>query len=211
MARTLHRIDLQYGLFRPDGSPADDPQRCSWYLDIPSGRDAPDAWEELIHRVLYDRNVAARRKQPGAAPWYGLISLEREALDPMGFLFWSGPNEEQFPWILAERRMIWEPAVCYLVSNDGRYEYLQAEEFSELMIWRMLEAGQVDEEIASHFFDQYHGDPAAGARLLADREARYARLRAIHDPGRAFRRPVGEPPICSGPVDLDGRCLAGAA
>lgn len=206
MARTIHRIDLTCGLFSAEGAPDPrvEPQTCSWFFDIPSGRDAPDAWEELLHRILYDRNVASSRQRPGNRNWYGMLSFEREALDPLSFLFWEGPNAEQFPWLAAERQMIWEPAACYIVSNDGRYEFLQGEEFSELLAWRLIEEEQITEEIASGFFDQYFGKPDSGARLLAARAERLLHFRTIQQPGNAFRKPVGAEPICSGPITGSG-------
>ena len=66
---------------------------------------------------------------------------------------------------------IWGPSVVYYVDDEGHYDGISPYDFSELILYRCLAAGQIDE---AQFFDldthesRCRGDLSSQADLLAD-------------------------------------------
>ena len=100
------------------------------------------------------------------------------------------------PWMVAASNIVWEPSACFIVDDAGRYDSLNGTEFSELVLYRALEAGTISESVGNAFMAKLY--PGSREELFADRIQRFANLIVIR-PSSAFRRPPDAPPAQSGP------------
>jgi hypothetical protein len=71
-------------------------------------------------------------------------------------------------------------------------------DFSELLLYRALDAGETSPELAFAFLSHLY--PNSGPKVFAERSERYANLVGVR-PTVLFRRPPGTQPWISGPVE----------
>jgi hypothetical protein len=115
-------------------------------------------------------------------------------------------EDEAFGWLDAQRSVVWEPSALFIVDEQGRYDNIGANDYTELLAHRMLEKKLVDEKGFIAFCDA-HFKKTAGKDIYADRAKRLANLTEIRGvtterPGSGpYRKKVGEKPIASGPID----------
>jgi hypothetical protein len=190
-----------YRLAQPFGAVSSTTQSKSWFFELPEGRDDTDGWTELLNRIFYDANVM-RSREPGDAAWLAVDGFTTTPVSGAAMLAWDGrPSQEQaaahLPWILAHSARTWEYSACYFVDDAGAYDGMTAYDYSELILYRMLDAGQIPEEGARTFLDRLY--PGNGETVFADRSARFANLLGVR-PATGFRRPPGTRPWMSGPV-----------
>lgn len=191
-----HRVDLTYRLAGPLGRTPDTHSK-TWYFDLP-GVD----WDELLHRVFYDANVGLRRREPRDENW---LALDKYQVSPVlvdTMLAWDGEATADkaavhLPWILAPGTVTWEYTSCYRVDEAGAYDGMTGYDFSELVLYRALDAGRATEAQALDFLDKLY--PNSGASVFDDRRQRMANLVAVR-PTAAFRRAPGSTPHASGPL-----------
>jgi hypothetical protein len=199
--RTQQRVDLRYRVAGADGTvtPATLPR--SWYFDLPMRRHRTEAWTELLQRIFYDANVALRRRKPQDGEWYVLDSVDVSPVDGARMLAWDGTRTEEsalahLPWMLAPGGTFWESASRLIVDDAGRYDGMEGEDFSELVLYRALAQGRVDEPAARAFLERLY--PGHGADCFGDREQRFANIVEVR-PTDEFRRAPGTTPWSSGP------------
>jgi hypothetical protein len=199
--RSQQRVDLNFRLVSPDGMPTPTTMPKTWFFDLPSERQRTDVWTELLHRIFYDTNVQLRRREPLDASWLMLDSFTAIPIDVAQMLAWDGTATmesaaEHLPWIVAARKVVWEPAACYIVDDSGRYDGLGGMEFAELVLYRALAAGALGEPEGHALMTKLY--PGSVEDLFANREQRFANLIVVR-PTEAFRRSPGAPPWESGP------------
>lgn len=201
--RRPFRLDMQYRLCRPGGWKTPTTQSKTWFFEIPEARATPEAWTELLHRIIYDANVVMKRREPNDEAWLGFDSFVATPVEPRSILPWDGKSADLFPWMAAEQKRVWEPGACYIVDDVGRYDLLGAHDFTELLMLRLLNSGAVTPQAFVEFFNRYFlkGEPGAGKRMYDDREKRFANLTVIREVPGVFRRAPGSTPVVSGPVD----------
>lgn len=199
---TQQRVDLQYRLATASDPASPGPQQKTWFFDLPVDRCPSSAWEELLHRIFYDANVMLRRREPADEAWLALDRFEVSPVDLDTMLAWDGTASREaagahLPWLLSASAVVWEPAACYIVDDDGVYDGMEGEDFTELVLCRALNTGRVDEAAARTFLDRFY--PGRGEAVFADRRQRYRNLLGIRDTVE-FRKAPGTQPWCSGPV-----------
>ena len=208
-ARAFVRVDLAYSLCGPYGRVSPNTQSKTWFFDVPAAREADAAWAELLHRIFYDSNVRLGRAEPGDVNYLNLETFERSPVDVGGMLADGGASWGAMPWFATARDVVWEPAGCYIVDDEGRYDVMSGSDYTELVMNRLLGAGRVDEATFVAFFDRVAGlagKAPVGRKYFDEREARFARIAVVRPTGQ-YRRAVGEEPVRSGPVDralIDG-------
>jgi hypothetical protein len=191
-----YRVDLAYRLAGPMGRSAGT-QSKTWFFDVP----AVD-WDELLNRLFYDANVGLRRREPRDENWLALDSYRVSPVLVGTMLAWDGAATADnaaahLPWILASGAVTWEFTSCHLVDQAGAYDGMTGNDFSELILYRAMAAGRVDEARARDFLGKLY--PGNGDSVFADRQQRMANLVAVR-PAAAFRRPPGARPYASGPI-----------
>jgi hypothetical protein len=189
------RVDLTYRLAGPAGSTPDTHAKA-WYFDLPAAY-----WDELLPRVFYDANVGLRRREPYDESWLVLDGYEVSPVSLGTMLAWDGEATAakaavHLPWMLASAAVTWEYSSCYLVDAAGGYDGMTGNDFSELVLYRALAEGRVNEAQAQEFLGKLY--TSNGAEVYTDRQQRMANLLAVR-PSTAFRRPPGSPPFTSGP------------
>jgi len=193
---------VNYGLAQPFGAVSPSTQSKSWFFELPQWRDNTEAWTELVNRIYYDANVRMRSREPDDTSWLAVDSVTITPVSGATMLAWDGVASEaraavHLPWVLSHSAIIWEFSACYFVDDAGAYDGMTAYDFSELVVYRMLEAGQASPQEARIFLQRLY--PAAGDAVFADREARFANLLGVR-PTPEFRRPPDSEPWISGPV-----------
>lgn len=199
--RRFVRVDLEYRLCRPGGWRTPGTQGKTWFFEVPAVRLADEAWLELLNRIVYDSNVAMRRREPGDDAWLGLDAFRTSPVEAAEVLAWKGPSDaEGAPWVAAHRAMLWEPGPCYFVDDEGRYDVMGGNDFTELLLHRLLLAGRVDAAEFEAFFDRCFGS-GKGKAIHEDRARRFGNLVEVRATGGGFRKAPGAEPWESGPVD----------
>jgi hypothetical protein len=203
--RVFARAEMWFRLRTAAGGVSPKELDKRWFFELPAARDTQEAWAELLHRIVYDSNVRLRRQEPMDAAWIELVRFTTERLDPAAMLAWDGDTRDGpgrfFPWLIAEQRMVWEPGPCYFIDEAGRYDVMGANDHTELMLWRLLDAGGIDRAGFLAFCAKYFpGKPGTGEAFLADRATRLANLVTIR-PASGYRKAPGSTPVASGPID----------
>lgn len=194
--RVFRAVELHFRLATPQGSSIETSER-RWVFEIPAARDHREAWHELLHRIFYDQNVEGRRAEPGDWNWLAMDRFEVSPIDLTAATEWSGARDPasiaaHVPWHAA---MTATSPACWWVDDEGRYDGMEAEDFSELIGLRRFAAGELDEAGLVRFLDTLY--PGFGARVFAERATRLANIACVRT--RGFRKAPGEPPIASGP------------
>jgi len=200
MKRVFRTISLEFRLATPMGQ-SPNTQEKTWFFEVPEKRDTKKAWNELLHRIFYDANVHLRRSAPNDVNWLALDSWKKNPVDWNRMVQWNGDTDSEvtlrhLPWQLMSP--IWEPSVVYYVDDEGHYDGISPYDFSELILYRCLAAGQIDKDQARLFLDRLyvgHGDAT-----FADRSNRLRNIDLVRPPRSGqFRRVPGETPWHSGP------------
>lgn len=199
--RVACRADVRYRLAQNFGASADTHIK-SWFFEIPQSRDTNDGWTELLNRIFYDANMVMRSREPNDTSWLAVDTFATAPVSIATMLAWSGiATQEQaaahLPWILAAGAVSWEFSACYFVDDVGAYDGMTGYDFSELILYRALEAGQTSPEQAVAFLDRLY--PGTGANVFAEQSARYANLIGVR-PSDVYRRPPGSQPWISRPA-----------
>lgn len=193
------RVDFDFTLVRPTGK-QEKPLSKTWYLEVPRRRAGQSAMNELLNRIFYDANVKLRTREPEDKAWLKLVRFKSAPVDTKAMLAAADPGPEALPWLAARARVVWEPGACFIVADDGRYDTMEGDDFTELLMNRLYQAHQVDDAQYASFFDRYYHKPGVGQQLLSQRAPRLANIEVIR-PTTAFRKQPGARPIASGPVD----------
>ncbi len=186
-------LRLPSGGVSPDNTP-----RC-WYFEIPRGHDAPERWQELVPRIMFDINTALRLREPSDLAWIDIESVKVYPLQPRQVLTAPETDPRSLAWVNFDKARVWEPAVCYYVDDAGRYDVMSAHDFSELLLYRLLGRGEITPEQFRSFLDRYYGESgtSAGLRIYGDREARLKNLTTIREnTGAPRKRPDERPFSC---------------
>ena len=191
-----YRVDLAYRLAGPMGRSVDT-HRKTWFFDL-----AAADWDELLNRLFYDANVGLRRREPNDQNWLALDSYQVTPVQVGTMLAWDGEATSEkaaahLPWILASGAVTWEYTSCHRVDETGAYDGMTGNDFSELILYRAMDAGRVGDRQAQEFLNKLY--PGNGASVFADRRERMANLVTVR-PAGAFRRAPGSRPYESGPV-----------
>jgi large subunit ribosomal protein L7/L12 len=186
-------LRLANGGRSPDTSP-----RC-WYFEIPRAHDTPGHWRELVARITFDLNTALRRRQPDDLAWIEVESIKAYPVRPSQVLTAPESDPRSLPWVNIDKQRIWEPAVCFYVDDAGRYDLMSGHDFTELLLHRLLDRGEITPEQFRSFLDRYYGEagPGAGLRIYDDRRARLKNLTTIRVDAVAPRKtPYEQPHSC---------------
>lgn len=200
--RVLRQVDLTYRLATSNElSPTTQSKR--WFFEISVDSDTEKGWTELLHRIFYNCNAAMRLREPGDQSWLALEEFKVEEVDTKAALTWDGQTkgdsaERCLPWCFLTR--VWEPAVCWFVNEDGRYDGLDPNSLSELLAYRALENGIAEDKV-KYFLRKVY--PPTWEGVWRDREQRMANIACVRDPSpiKSFKEP-GEEPWVSGPPDV---------
>jgi hypothetical protein len=200
--RVARRADVQYRLVQAFGAMSAGTQTKTWFFDLPRSRDTTDGWTELLNRIFYDANMLMRSREPNDTTWLAVDTYATTPVSAPTMLAWDGRATREraaahLPWILSSSAVSWEFSSCYFVDDGGGYDGMTGNDFSELVVYRALEAGQTSPEQALTFLDHLY--PGKGESVFADRSTRYANLLGVR-PSAAYRRPPGSQPWTSGPV-----------
>jgi hypothetical protein len=199
--RIAYRADVQYRLAQIYGASAGTRAK-TWFFEIPQSRDTLDGWTELLNRIFYDANMLMRSREPNDTSWLAVDTFTTAPVSTATMLAWSGvatPDQAavHLPWMLSAGAVSWEFSACYFVDDAGAYDGMTGYDFSELILYRALEAAQTSSEQALVFLDHLY--PGRGADVFAERSERYANLLGVR-PSDAFRRQPASQPWISGPV-----------
>ena len=195
--RTWARAELKCFLRLPSGAVSPDTSPRCWYFEIPRAHDTPERWKELVPRIMFDINTALRRRQPDDLAWIDVESIKVYPVQPRQVLTAPESAPRSLAWVNVDKQRVWEPAVCYYVDDAGRYDVMSGHDFTELLLHRLLDQGQITPEQFRSFLDRYYGesDASAGPRIYADREARLKNLTTIRDDAVASRKTPNEQPF----------------
>lgn len=198
------KVEFKFTLANPDGRPEPEPSSKVWYFEVPAKRADDKSMTELMHRIFWDQNVAMRQREPGDHAFLRMVSFKSSKVDLNAVK--NSKEDEAFAWLEAQRSVVWEPSALFIVDEQGRYDNIGANDYTELLAHRMLEKKLVDEKGFIAFCDA-HFKKTAGKDIYADRAKRLASLTEIRGvtterPGSGpYRKKVGEKPIASGPID----------
>jgi hypothetical protein len=201
--RHLVRVDFDYALCGPGGSRTPNTHSKSWFFEAPAARDTAELWDELLNRIVYDTNVRLRRREPNDANWLGVVALRRSEVDVAAMLASDDHSFDALPWFVADRNVVWEAGACYTVDDGGRYDVMTAGDYTELILWRQLNAGRIERDAFIDFFDHLlalSNKPPMGQRIYDAGQVRLANLVEVRATTN-YRKPPGERPWTSGPVD----------
>ncbi|GIF53051.1 hypothetical protein DFJ67_0577 [Asanoa ferruginea] len=195
---------MHYRLAQPFGGLSAGTQTKTWFFDVPESRDTDDGWAELLNRLFYDANALMRSREPGDTSCLAVDTFTTAPVSAATMLAWDGLATQEraaahLPWILAAGAVSWEYSACYCVDDAGAYDGMTGNGFSELILYRFLDAGGTTPQDAVTFLDRLY--PGHGESIFADRSQRFANLVEIR-PSAAFRRPPGSTPWISGPPTL---------
>jgi hypothetical protein len=201
-SRVARRADVHYRLAQAFGALSPGTQTKTWFFELPQGRDTENGWTELLNRVFYDANVLLRSREPNDTTYLAVDTFTTAPVSAETMLAWDGVATQEraaahLPWILSSGTVSWEFSACYFVDDAGAYDGMTGNDFSELILYRVLDAGQTTPQQALDFLDRLY--PGRGEALFAQRSARYANLVGVR-PSTAFRRPPDSVPCVSGPV-----------
>lgn len=185
------RVSLEYRLVR-EGVPTAETQQKTWFFEVPRAWATGEGFRELLNRIFFDANEAMRAREPGDRSHLALDSFTVSPVNLAETLSWDGTATmeaaaKHLPWIIAHRRLVWEPAACLVVDDAGRYDGMEGNDFSELVVYRALEEGVIGEAEALAFVQKLFpgGGPSNGQRIFDDRAARMANLVMVRpQPGR---------------------------
>jgi ribosomal protein L7/L12 len=165
-------LRLAHGGRSPDTTP-----RC-WFFEIPRARHTLDHWKELVPRIMFDINTALRWREPTDLAWIDVERVAAHPFQPREVLSASPSDPRALGWVNIDRARVWEPAVCYYVDDEGRYDVMSAHDFSELLLYRLLGRGEITADEFVRFLDRYFADaePSAGRRIYANAEERLRNL-----------------------------------
>ena len=189
-APTHLKVDLEYMLTAPGGRAlAKEPQKKTWFFEVPAARATDAHMRELLHRIFFDTNGMMKAREPGDPNWLAMTSFKSSPVDPGSML--KVEKAEDLPWAKAGADVIWELSCCYLVDDKGNYDTLKAHELTELFAYRLVNAKALDEAGFVAFFDK-HFPGNKGKPFFDDRANRFKNLTAIRDiPGK--RKPGSKP------------------
>jgi large subunit ribosomal protein L7/L12 len=195
--RTWARAELKCSLRLPSGAVSPDTSPRCWYFEVPRAHDTPERWKELVPRIVFDVNTALRRRQPDDLAWIDVESVKVYPLHPRQVLTAPETDPRSLAWVNFDKQRVWEPAVCYYVDDAGRYDVMSGHDFTELLLNRLHDGGQLTPEQFRSFLDRYYGesDSSAGQRIYADREARLKNLTTVRDDAGASRKTPNEQPF----------------
>jgi hypothetical protein len=201
MSRVFRAVHLQYRLASPYYGVTPTTQDKRWYFELSSARDNEAGWAELLHRIFYDYNVQAQRREPSDVNWLTLDSFDVTPVNARKTLDWPGVADQDhaeryMPWQLGG--VVWEPAICWWIDDNGRYDALEGNDYCELIAYRLFDAGQVDQATLIGFLNRLYTKSDFGSICFADRVDRLANLACVR-PTHAFRKSPDAPPITSGP------------
>jgi len=200
------RVDLSFTLVHADGKAEPKPTQKAWYFEVPAARADDKSMNELLHRVFWDQNVAMREREPGDHAYLSLVSFKTSKVDLEAVKASKGADKSGFGWLDAQRAVVWEASALFIVDAGGHYDNIGANDYTELLLHRMLERKLVDEAAFVAFFDAY-GSKTPGQKVFADRAQRLKSLTEIRGvvtsaPGSGpSRKKPGAKPIASGPID----------
>lgn len=192
------KADFEHTLIKADGTGVGKTMPKTWYFEVPASRADDKHMEELLHRIFWDANVKMRYREPGDHAFLKMVSFKTHKVDPTELKTWKG-GEKKFGWLEATRDVVWELTATYIVDEGGNYDGIGGNDYSELLMHRMLQSGQVDEKAFVAFFDAYN-PKTPGKTVLADREKRFKNLTEIRK-DQGYRKKPGEKPVASGPID----------
>jgi large subunit ribosomal protein L7/L12 len=195
--RTWARAEPKCSLRLPSGAVSPDTSPRCWFFELPRDHDTPEHWKELVPRIMFDINTGLRRRQPDDLAWIDVESIKVYPVRPRQVLTAPETAPRSLAWVNFDKERVWEPAVCYYVDDAGRYDVMSGHDFTELLLYRLLDSGGITPEQFRGFLDRYYGesDPAAGLRIYADRWARLANLTTIRADAVAPRKTPYEPPF----------------
>lgn len=202
MKRLLKQVDLTYRLATPTAvTPTTQAKR--WFFEVPATTDTDDGWSELLHRIFYDSNCVLRIREPYDLSWLALEAFSVAAVNVEAALQWDGDTSlesagERLPWCF--RQVVWEPAICYYVNDDGRYDALDLNAYSELLAYRALADG-ADEATVRAFVGHVFPGPAS-AKVWQDGALRLGNIACVRLTNGipTFKEP-GSKPWTSRPPD----------
>ena len=197
--RTWARAEIKCSLQLPSGARSADTTPHCWYFEIPRAHDTPERWQELVARIMFDTNTALRRREPSDLAWIDVESIKVYPVRPRQVLTAPETDPRSLAWVNIDRQRVWEPAVCYYVDDEGRYDVMSGHDFSELLLYRLLARGEITPERCRSFLERYYAEagPSAGQRFYDDREARLNNLTTIRESaGLPRRRPYEQPYSC---------------
>lgn len=204
------RVSLAYRLVR-DGEATPQTQEKTWFFELPRAWATAEGFRDLLHRIFFDANAVLRAREPNDHAHLALDTFDFTPIDAAEMLAWDGATTMEaatrhLPWIVAHQRIVWEPAACFIVDENGRYDGMTGNDFSELIAYRALEEAVTTEPAALAFIQKlYPGSgPAHGRSYFEDRAARLRNLLVVRaTPGR--RTPNQRPCVSRLPhLDIDG-------
>ncbi len=193
------RAELKCCLRLPSGGVSPDTTPRCWYFELPRAHDTPEHWRELVARITFDLNTGLRRRQPDDLAWIDVESIRVYPVRPHQVLTAPETDPRSLAWVNIDRQKVWEPAVCYYVDDGGRYDMMSGHDFTELLLYRLLDRGEITPEQFRSFLDRYYGeaDSAAGLRIDADRLARLKNLTTVREsPSLPRKTPYEQPFSC---------------
>jgi len=199
--RIAYRADVHYRLAQMYGM-SDGTQSKTWFFEIPAAGDTGDGWTELLHRIFHDANTLMRSREPNDTSWLAVDSFTTTPVSVATMLAWDGVATQaqaaaHLPWILAAGAVSWEYSGCYYVDETGAYDGMTGYDFSELILYRSMDAGETSPEQALAFLDKLY--PGKGESIFRDRPQRYANLVGVR-PTDAYRKVPGTQPWMSAPA-----------
>ena len=200
--RLWAQATLQCNLHTASGELSPDTHPRKWFFELPAHCHDAAHWQELMPRIFYDLNVTLRRREPNDHAYIAVGDFNIHLFKPNEILAWDGVSPTGLPWVTPDRQRVWEPAVCYFVDEFGRYDVMTAHDFTELLLYRMLEDNTIDAARFIDFLNKYYKEkePAGGQRIYDDRETRKANLVVVRDNPHQFRKKPGQQPFTCGPL-----------
>jgi hypothetical protein len=202
IARTQRSVELSYHAVFPDGATSA-PATKMWFVDLPLSLNTAEVWEETMLRIFYDANTNRRRADPLDAIWFDLDECDVAVVDAKQVLAWDATFTEasmaqHLPFLVSQAKVSWEPAACFVIDSSGEYSAVRGEEFAELVVYRGLDDGRIDEAAARVFLE--HLFPGQADGLLARWPTALCALTA-NRPTLQFRKTPVLGPFQAGPVD----------
>jgi hypothetical protein len=139
------RADILYTLKHPDGRAAPSPMPRVWYFEVPKKRSDDASMNELLHRIFWDQNVAMREREPNDHAYLAMVSFKTSKVDKASVKASKGVDERAFGWFEANRAITSEPSATFIVDEQGRYDNIGVHDYTELLLHRMFDTGEVTE------------------------------------------------------------------
>lgn len=196
--RRLRDVTIEYRLVTDQGY-AQSTQQKRWFFEVSPAHVGPQPWLELIQRIFYDANVALVRRDPSDRAWFYVDQVRAREVDVPAMLAWDGKPESlvsHLPWMAS--RIVWEPAACFSLADDGRYGPLAASDFTKLAAFRERSLPRLDDHNLTNFLELAF--PGEGGSLTRCWREELDLLRHVPAaPPGVFRRAPGSAPALSGP------------